>query len=337
MPDGCLFSSLEYTQFMEKPVAISDLADVLHSAHNADQFSVVFDTPYLVVDVDYWNPTAELPQPTCPVIALAEDESNLPPIIDLIATSDSELTMLTDAIRANPVASAILVQQLRHNELASVTDGLFSESLSYSCLQHGSRFREWLAQREPRQITDEEASAPVLTERQNDNLTITLNRPQKRNAYSAGLRDALYEALALVAADHTIKSVVVQGAGECFSAGGDLDEFGEATDAALAHMVRMTRSTGLLLDQLKSRTKFRLHGACIGAGIELPSFSDSVVATPDSFFQLPEVAMGLIPGAGGTVSILRRIGRLRTAFMAISNQRISSKIALEWGLIDEIT
>ena len=331
---------------MENPVAISDLETQLQSAQGVDQLSVVFDTPYLLVDIDGWkhdqsqaspgDEVTELPHPNCPVIALSGDSSDLPPLVDLIASSDSELEMLTDAIRNNPIAATILVQLLRHNERASVTDGLFAESLSYSSLQNGARFKQWLAGRKARQDVGEDVSTLVLMQRDQDQLTITLNRPTKRNAYSAGLRDALYEALLLVAADNTITSAVVQGAGECFSAGGDLDEFGAATDGAYAHAVRMTRSTGLLLDQLKSRTRFHLHGACIGAGIELPSFSDLVIAAPDSFFQLPEVAMGLIPGAGGSVSILRRIGRVRTAFMAISSQRISAETALEWGLIDEI-
>jgi enoyl-CoA hydratase len=331
---------------MESPVAISDLAAVLHSAQGVDELSAAFDTPYLLIDLDGWKQDqsstsvlAELPQPICPVIALIDAGTDLPPIVDLVASSASELEMLTGAISGNPVAATILVQLLRHNEQASVYDGLFAESLSYSCLQNGVRFKAWLAQRrerEQRDDIDEDVSSLVLMERQLDQLTITLNRPHKRNAYSAGLRDALYEALALVAADDTITTAVVQGAGECFSAGGDLDEFGAATDGAYAHVVRMTRSTGRLLHQLKSRTKFHLHGACIGAGIELPSFSDYVVAAPGSFFQLPEVTMGLIPGAGGTVSILRRIGRIRTAFMAISNQRISAETALEWGLINEI-
>lgn len=331
---------------MENPVALSDLQAKLNSAQAVDELSVVFDTPYILVELDAWKPgrstrshtdaVRTLPQPNCPVIALTGDGSELPPVVDLVAASDTELEMLTGAIRDNPVAATILMQLLRHNEKVSVIDGLFAESLSYSCLQNGAPFQQWLSQRQVRQNIDEDTDSLVLMERQQDQLTITLNRAHKRNAYSAGLRDALYEALALVAADVSIASAVVRGAGECFSAGGDLDEFGAATDGAYAHVVRMTRSTGLLLDQLKSRTRFILHGACIGAGIELPAFSDHIVAAPGSFFQLPEVAMGLIPGAGGTVSILRRIGRVRTAFMAISNQRISVETALEWGLVDEI-
>ena len=79
-----------------------------------------------------------------------------------------------------------------------------------------------------------------------------------------------------------------------------------------------------------------MHGACIGAGIELPAFAGRLTASSDAFFQLPEVAMGLIPGAGGCVSISRRIGRQRTAYMAILGERFPAERALAWGLIDAI-
>jgi enoyl-CoA hydratase/carnithine racemase len=90
------------------------------------------------------------------------------------------------------------------------------------------------------------------------------------------------------------------------------------------------------LHQLADRTTCKLQGACIGAGIELPAFAGRIEARADAFFELPEVGMGLIPGAGGTVSIPRRIGRLRTARMALGGERLSADIALKWGLIDAI-
>ena len=79
-----------------------------------------------------------------------------------------------------------------------------------------------------------------------------------------------------------------------------------------------------------------MHGACIGAGVELPAFAARVVAAPDAFFALPEVAMGLVPGAGGTVSLPRRIGRRRTAYLALTGARLDSRRALDWGLVDAI-
>ncbi len=329
---------------MESPVTYTELLARLASVQGVDEFSVVFDSPYLLVDIEGWQSregkaqsSERLSQPNCPVIALADADSALPPEIDLVAHTEMELTLLTESIQHHSVAVAMLVSLLRHNEHASLEDGLFAESLSYSCLQNGESFLNWLAQNQLRKVAEEDFSSLVIMDRHQDKLTITLNRPYKRNAYSADLRDALYEALTLAALDESITKVIVQGAGENFSAGGDLTEFGEARDGAFAHVARMTRNSALLLNQLKAKTEFHLHGACIGAGIELPSFSDCVIAAPGTFFQLPEIAMGLIPGAGGTVSILNRIGRIRTAYMAVSNERIDTETALKWGLIDEIS
>ena len=327
---------------MQTAVALSELLALLDSAAEAEGMSAILDQPYLLVDLEGWNSGEDeaagrpLRQPNCPVIGLADSERDLPAIVDVIAVSEAELQILTEAIQHNAVAATLLVQLLRHNEQASVDDALFAESLAYSSLQSGASFKAWLNSRKPRSAVDEDESSLLLMDRQQDLLTITLNRPDKRNAYSAALRDALCEALALVSEDKTITRTVVQGAGACFSAGGDLDEFGEAGDGAFAHLVRMTRSAASLLHQLRERVEFRLHGACVGAGIELPAFSNHIVAATDSFFQLPEVAFGLIPGAGGTVSVLRRIGRHRTAFMALSNQRVDAETALAWGLMDAI-
>jgi enoyl-CoA hydratase/carnithine racemase len=79
-----------------------------------------------------------------------------------------------------------------------------------------------------------------------------------------------------------------------------------------------------------------VHGACAGAGVELPAFAGRVIADPGTTFLLPELAMGLIPGAGGTVSLPRRIGRERTAKLALSGEPIDAKTALDWGLVDEL-
>ena len=67
-----------------------------------------------------------------------------------------------------------------------------------------------------------------------------------------------------------------------------------------------------------------------------PGFGSHVTASPKAWFQLPELKYGLIPGAGGTVSLPRRIGRQRTAYLALSMKKISAQTALHWGLIDDI-
>jgi enoyl-CoA hydratase/carnithine racemase len=79
-----------------------------------------------------------------------------------------------------------------------------------------------------------------------------------------------------------------------------------------------------------------LHGACLGAGIELPAFAQRVVAADDARIALPEGSLGLIPGAGGTVSIRHRIGSRRTLDLIVSGRQIDAATAQSWGLVDEV-
>jgi enoyl-CoA hydratase/carnithine racemase len=167
-------------------------------------------------------------------------------------------------------------------------------------------------------------------------LSLRLNRPEKRNAFSAAMRDALCEALRLALTDAEIERIELSGAGAAFCSGGDLDEFGTLPDPATAHAIRSTRSPALLLSQCAPRVLSRVHGACVGAGIELPAFGRRIVAREDARFLLPELGMGLVPGAGGTVSLPRRIGRQRSAQLALTRSALDVERALAWGLIDEI-
>ena len=321
-----------------QPISLPELAARMGSSSGYEALSPVAGTPWVTVAIDQGAASFHA-QPNCPVIAVVDDarmpDTEVPNVVDVLA-APSDLSRVTDAIDRSPVAAAVLVRLLRHNERVDGADAGFAESLAYSTLQHGAEFQRWLAargQRTPRRDPD---SPAVLVERHDDDLRISLNRPDKRNAYSADVRDGLCEALEVAMADDSIRRVVLDGSGACFSAGGDLDEFGEAEDAGVAHASRMARSAGALIDCLGSRIEARLHGACIGAGIELPAFAGRVVARQDAFFQLPEVAMGLIPGAGGTVSILRRIGRRRLAYMALTGARIDVPTARDWGLIDSV-
>ena len=309
------------------------LHDRLRSPASAEDLSPLTGTPYLLVEGG--GAPGPLPPctPGCPVIAVGPTDADL---VDVQVDSLAEAEPVIEAIERNPIASMTLVRLLRHNARTDVPDRLFAESLTYSTLQHGAEFQAWLAGHKRRPSTPEPDAPLVLLSRADNELRLTLNRPHKRNAYSAELRDALCEALQLVADDPGVERAVLSGAGACFSAGGDLDEFGEATDAGRAHASRMTRSAALLIHSLRDRIEARLHGACIGAGIELPAFAGHVKARPDAFFVLPEVSMGLVPGAGGTASILPRIGRRRLAYMALTGARIDAATALSWGLVDEI-
>lgn len=251
-----------------------------------------------------------------------------------VADPHTALLDLHEAVTRNPQAALVLRDVLRTTRTLPVQAALDVESYAYSTLLAGPEFARWLAARGPRPLPPE-ADAPVLVERVGgDRLHVTLNRPERRNAYGRQLRDALVDALEIALLDDQVTRVVLDGAGPSFCAGGDLDEFGTAPDLVTAHLVRTRGGAGRLVNRLADRIEVRVHGACVGAGIEIPAFAGTLTARPDATFRLPEVSMGLIPGAGGTVSIPRRIGRWRTLYMALTGAAIDVATAREWRLID---
>jgi hypothetical protein len=255
------------------------------------------------------------------------------PDVDVLLPEGRSIDAVAAAVVANPLASRALVDVLRVTEALPVAEGLLAESFAYSMLLAGPEFARWLAARDPAPPPPADGE-PVLLERTGDELVVTLNRPSRSNAYAAAVRDALVDALEVGLADPALR-VRLRGAGRSFSSGGDLDEFGTTPDVATAHVIRTTRSAGALLHELGERVTVEVHGACVGAGTELAAFGARVVASGFTFFRLPEVAMGLIPGAGGTVSVPRRIGRHRTAWLALTGARLDVATALAWGLVDE--
>jgi enoyl-CoA hydratase/carnithine racemase len=296
--------------------------------------------PPVVVDLDTAGPGDEerlaqgLAAGPYVVIGLdRRDRAIAPDFVDVVVTP-ADLDLVLAGISRAPVAAAALALLLRGALNRSVAEGLIAESATYSVLQAGPEFAAWRAAHRPR--TRPDAGPPVLTERAGPLLRITLNRPHVRNALNTGLRDALVEALTIAAADPSVSTVELDGAGPAFCAGGDLDEFGDRADPASAHLIRLAQSPALLLSRLAPRVTARLHGACYGSGIELPAFASRVVAAPDTRIALPELGLGLIPGAGGTVSLPRRIGRHRTAWLALTGATIDAATALDWGLVDTI-
>ena len=255
-------------------------------------------------------------------------------LTDVVVTStDGGLEGLLSCVAARPRAAAALALLLRGTG-HGIEEGLVAESAAYSMLQAGPEFAAWRAGR-PVVAPRPETEPPVTVSRDGDRLTITLSRPARHNALNTAMRDALTEALSIGVADSTA-TVVLKGDGPSFCSGGDLDQFGSAPDPATAHLIRLTRSPAALAARLGPRLEAHVHGACLGAGVELAAFAKRVVAHPDSFFALPELALGLIPGSGGTVSLPHRIGRHRTAWLALTGERIAAGQALDWGLVDEV-
>jgi enoyl-CoA hydratase/carnithine racemase len=230
-------------------------------------------------------------------------------------------------------AASVLADLLNAIEGMSLAQALIAESLAYGLLQGSSEHADWLA---TRPLAPALPPGQVLVERTGGTLAITLDRPDAHNAIDRALRDDLREAFDIAALDPEVDRVILNATGKAFCTGADLAEFGTTRDPAEAHAIRMATLPAHAIAACAERLEVRVQGACIGAGLEMAAFARHIVAAPNAWFQLPELALGLIPGAGGCVSVSRRIGAERTLELVLSGQRISARTALEWGLIDAI-
>ncbi|OBH88595.1 enoyl-CoA hydratase/isomerase family protein [Mycobacterium sp. E2989] len=249
------------------------------------------------------------------------------------------LAALTERCGRWPRASAVCDDVLRAIDPAGpALPAVLTESLAYSTLQAGPEFARWLGERGPAEVPD--IADPVRAERDGDTLRIAFNRPQRHNAFSTDTRAALLEALTVAQLDPSVTGIVLSGNGPSFCSGGDLAEFGTFADPASAHLARTRHSPALALDALTARLgracRAEVHGRVLGSGLEMAAFCGWVSARADAVFGLPELQLGLIPGAGGTLSVTRRIGRWRTAYLVLSGRTIDAQTALAWGLVDAV-
>jgi enoyl-CoA hydratase/carnithine racemase len=334
---------------LDQTITPLELAQLVRQGGVQEQFSALTGDSCCVVNFQGQEISPEiyqvlftiLPHLPCPTLAVTADRQmfradDLLGEFDVVLSSEEEVEQLRSRIKAFPMASALMVQLLRNNEKASDFQALYAESLAFSTLQGGGEFRKWLEGRQAPDHSGEECDLPVRMERDGNHLEIVLTDPGNRNAFSVRMRDALYEALQLLDLDPDIDSCRISGEGSCFCVGGDLGEFGLASDTAASHLVRSTRNVAHLLIRHAHKIECEVHRACIGSGIELPAFSGRLIAREGTFFELPELSMGLLPGAGGTVSILRRIGRQRLAWWILSGRKINTETALRWKLVDEV-
>ncbi|HMQ26185.1 MAG TPA: enoyl-CoA hydratase/isomerase family protein, partial [Acidimicrobiales bacterium] len=101
--------------------------------------------------------------------------------------------------------------------------------------------------------------------------------------------------------------------------------------------VRGPRLPARAVLDVRHRLTAEVHGACVGAGVELAAFAAKVVADPATTFRLPEVGMGLVPGSGGTWSLTHRIGSQRTNWLALTGSSVGVGTAERWGLVDDVS
>ncbi len=288
--------------------------------------------PLGFVDLETWREPGAIGAAPFPLIGLGPPDHPLATWVDAMIEPPVSAEGLIRQVAAHPNAAAVAVQLLRALDGIGVERSLTLESLAYGMLQGSAEHGDWLRGRTAR------PSPPgrVLMTRDDAVLRITLDRPWARNAIDRSMRDELFEAFTVAASDPDIQRVELRSVGPVFSVGGDLEEFGVTRDPATAHRIRTQTLPAWPLSRRADILDVHIQGACVGAGLEMAAFAGRVTASPTAWFQLPELTMGLIPGAGGCVSVARRIGRRRAALMLLSGRRINAATALDWGLVDAI-
>jgi enoyl-CoA hydratase len=176
----------------------------------------------------------------------------------------------------------------------------------------------------------------VREERDGALLVLTLDRPEKRNALSARLRRELIDALARDSRDTATRVVVLRGeGGKAFAAGADVEELAARSDAEQAAFLQPPNVYTAVSTHPKP-VLAAVNGHALGAGLELAMACDLRIAAPAAKLGAPEVALGIIPGGGGTQRLPRLVGLGRASRMVLTGEAIDAATALAWGLVDEV-
>jgi 2-(1,2-epoxy-1,2-dihydrophenyl)acetyl-CoA isomerase len=175
----------------------------------------------------------------------------------------------------------------------------------------------------------------VLTAREGDVLTITLNRPEVFNAFNAALHAGLRDALA-EAADPSVRAVVITGAGRGFCAGQDLKEFQDMPESIRERLEATYHPNIRAIRSLEKPVIAAVNGPCAGAGLSLACACDIRIAVDAATFVPGFIGIGLVPDSGGSWFIHRLLGFARAFEWMTSNRKLTAAEAHAWGLVSEV-
>jgi 2-(1,2-epoxy-1,2-dihydrophenyl)acetyl-CoA isomerase len=186
-------------------------------------------------------------------------------------------------------------------------------------------------------------TSPLLVERNGAVATLTLNRPDALNTLDFPLMDALIVAAADVAADDTLRAVVIRGAGRHFMAGGDLRTFAgelakppDRRDADFRRVIGRLHSAIENFHRMPHPVIGQVHGAVAGFGLSLMNACDLVVASDDAYFASAYRNIALTPDGGGSWSLPRIVGMRRAMEIMLLGERFDARRALELGLVNRV-
>jgi enoyl-CoA hydratase len=188
-----------------------------------------------------------------------------------------------------------------------------------------------------RRDSGRQTSSPIVLYEKRDGVAwVTLNRPDRLNAYNVEMRDNLFEVLSAIYDDPEVCAMVLAGAGTSFSTGGDVSEFGQAPSPTAARWIRFRRDVWGRLRNLAVPTVAAVHGFTVGGGMEMALLCDVAIAARDARFCLPETGLGMIPGVAGTQTATRRLKFGWALDLCITGRWIDARQALMLGLVAEV-
>ncbi len=184
--------------------------------------------------------------------------------------------------------------------------------------------------------------AHLLVETKDGIATLTMNRPDARNALSDDMKAGLDAALHRIERDPAIRCVVLRGAGEHFMAGGDVKGFAakrgemgaEGFGDHMLHLIHDLHLSISALRRLPKPTVAAVRGSAAGVGVSLALACDLVVASEDAFFTLAYCHIGLTPDGSATYSLPRAIGIKRSMQLALLGERVPAAEAAAMGMIN---
>lgn len=183
------------------------------------------------------------------------------------------------------------------------------------------------------------SDAPVLLERDGGVVTITLNRPDIRNAMAPDLTEAFSAAIRELAEDREVRAVIVTGAGKAFCAGGDLSWIQPGPGAAVPPIRDKMRSfypKFLAIRDLDVPTIAAVNGAAIGAGLCLAMACDMRIASADAKLATAFARLGMHPGMGATYLLTRLVGAARAAELFFTARTLEAAEAERIGLVNSV-
>src|SRR5262245_37916494 len=177
----------------------------------------------------------------------------------------------------------------------------------------------------------------IIVERADHVATITLNRPDVRNAQNNPMRRALLEAFAALRTDEDVRAIVVTGAGErAFSAGADIKEFLDSPPPTRLRDERRRLDYRAEMARCPQPVIAAIRGFALGGGLELALACDIRIAAEDAQLGLTEIDLAIIPGGGGTQRLPRLVGRGKALEMILTGARVPAAEALRIGLVERV-